>query len=163
MALALLPRYGGHLGDALIGLGVLRPVDLVRAITSQVRERLLEAFRWRSGEYAFVPDERSHEETFPLGYDPYEMIRDAVMRAHLAEIVAALDEEGERIVMPTPNPAIGIDAYRLPDDYRRIVRAFDGPTTWKRFFATLVVSGEDPETVHRAFFLARACDLVLSS
>lgn len=163
MALALLPRYGGHLGDALIGLGVLRPVDLVRAITSQVRERLLEAFRWRTGEYAFVADERSHEDTFPLGYDPYEMIRDAVMRAHLAEIVAALDDEGERVVMPSRDPPIGLDAYRLPDDYRRVIRAIDGPTTWKRLFANLVVSGDDPETVHRAFFLARACELVVAS
>ena len=32
MALAVLHRYDGRLGDALVGLGILRPVVLVRAV-----------------------------------------------------------------------------------------------------------------------------------
>ena len=74
MALAMLPRFGGRLGDALVGIGVLRPIELFRAIHDQTQERLLEIFRWKAGELAFARGVRSQEETFPLGVDPYELI-----------------------------------------------------------------------------------------
>src|SRR5262245_57456161 len=35
MAMALLPKYGGRLGDALVGMGALRPLELVEAISEQ--------------------------------------------------------------------------------------------------------------------------------
>ena len=98
MALALLPKYGGRLGDALVGLGILRPVELFRAISDQVRGRLMESFRWRHGEWAFVRGARSHEETFPTGQDPYELLRDAANEAHLEEIESVLEPLRERVV-----------------------------------------------------------------
>jgi serine/threonine-protein kinase len=98
MALALLPKYGGRLGDALVGLGILRPVELFRAISDQVRGRLMESFRWRRGEWAFVRGARSHEETFPTGQDPYELLRDAANEAHLEEIESVLEPLRERVL-----------------------------------------------------------------
>src|SRR5207237_9837533 len=53
MALAMLPRFNGRLGDALVGLGVLRPIELFRAILQQPQDRFLELFHWRQGEMAF--------------------------------------------------------------------------------------------------------------
>src|SRR6185436_11798394 len=66
MALAMLPKFGGRIGDALVGLGVLRPIELFRAIASQTQDRFLEMFSWDDGEIGFVRGARSHEETFPL-------------------------------------------------------------------------------------------------
>lgn len=74
MALAMLPRFGGRLGDALVGIGVLRPIELFRAVHDQTQERLLETFRMKRGEIAFARSVRSQEETFPLGVDTYELI-----------------------------------------------------------------------------------------
>jgi hypothetical protein len=74
MALAMLPRFGGRLGDALVGIGVLRPIELFRAVHDQTQERLLETFRMKKGEIAFARSVRSQEETFPLGVDTYELI-----------------------------------------------------------------------------------------
>src|SRR5580704_15705311 len=54
MALAILPRFGGRLGDALVGLGVLRPIELFRAIHDQTQTRFVEIFRWRTGEFGFL-------------------------------------------------------------------------------------------------------------
>ncbi len=39
---AMLPRFNGRLGDALCGLGVLRPIELFRAIHQQMQDRYLE-------------------------------------------------------------------------------------------------------------------------
>jgi serine/threonine-protein kinase len=161
MALALLPRYGGRLGDALVGLGVLRPVHLFRAISEQVRERMLEAFRWRAGHWAFVDGLRSHEETFPLGYDPFELLRDAVLRAHPAELEAALSPLRELVLRPTRRPPVALRVFRLPDDWTRVLRSVDGERTFAALLAFFTLEQRlDPESVYRAIYLGVACGLV---
>src|SRR5262249_32780371 len=62
MGLALMPQHAGRLGDALVNLGVLRPVQLYRAVSAQVRERYLETFSWRGGEWLYVRGAASQEE-----------------------------------------------------------------------------------------------------
>jgi eukaryotic-like serine/threonine-protein kinase len=160
MALALLPRYGGRLGDALVGLGVLRPVQLFRAISDQVRERFLDAFRWRDGQWAFVPGERSHEETFPIGRDPYELLRDAAMQAHPEELEAALAPVHEEVLVRADAPAAPLDAYRMPDTWRRLVASVKGDATFGAILARELTAGADAEDVYRAFYLALSCELV---
>ena len=52
-ALNALPRYGGRLGDTLIGLGLVDPVEVFRAIQSQGRARVADTFRWPKGRASF--------------------------------------------------------------------------------------------------------------
>jgi serine/threonine-protein kinase len=53
MALVALPRYAGRLGDTLIGLGLVDPVDVFRAIQSQGRLRVADLFGWSTGRCSF--------------------------------------------------------------------------------------------------------------
>jgi serine/threonine protein kinase len=53
MALLALPRYAGRLGDTLIGLGLVDPVDVFRAIQSQGRARVADVFGWPKGRCSF--------------------------------------------------------------------------------------------------------------
>jgi len=159
MALALLPKYGGRLGDALVGLGILRPVELFRAIGDQVRGRLMEAFRWRRGEWAFVRGARSHEETFPMGQDPYELLRDAAREAHLEEIESVLEPLRERVVERCDDgPPLG--AFRLDPHWVATLEAVSGDTTLGGLFARESSSGADLEPAYRALYLGLACGLV---
>jgi serine/threonine-protein kinase len=162
MALALLPRFGGRLGDALVGLGMLRPVQLFRAIADQVRERLLESFRWRRGQYAFVPGVRSHEETFPLGHDPFELLRDAALQTHPDELEPALAPIHELILEPTPDPPATLSHFRLPDPWTRLIQQVDGRGTVGSILAreTSTAGGADAETVYRALFFGLSCRFV---
>ena len=50
LALAVLPRYGGRMGDTLISMGLVGPVDIFRAIREQGRDRVADLFLWRSGD-----------------------------------------------------------------------------------------------------------------
>jgi serine/threonine-protein kinase len=159
MALALLPKYGGRLGDALVGLGILRPVELFRAIGDQVRGRLMEAFRWRRGEWAFVRGARSHEETFPMGQDPYELLRDAAREAHLEEIESVLEPLRERVVERcVEGPALS--AFRLDPAWIRVLDAVSGDSTLGGMVARESAAGTDLEPVYRALYLGLACGLV---
>ena len=159
MALALLPKHGGRLGDALVGLGILRPVELFRAISDQVRGRLMESFRWRRGEWAFVRGARSHEETFPMGLDPYELIRDAASEAHLEEIESVLDPLRER-VLERCDDGPPLQTFRMDRSWVSVLDSVSGDTTLGGILARQSGSGADLEPAYRALYLGLACRLV---
>ncbi|MGE0327216.1 MAG: protein kinase [Polyangiaceae bacterium] len=46
-------QSGRRLGEELVLMGAVRPPTLLRAVSMQVEERLLDAVRWRSGQAAF--------------------------------------------------------------------------------------------------------------
>ncbi len=160
MALALLPRYGGRLGDALVGLGVLRPVELFRAVSAQVRSKYLEAFRWRAGEWAYVPGARSQEETYPLAHDTRELLRDAALEAHPEELEAALSAMREKVLVKTADPPVPLGHYRVPDAWHRLLDV-KGDATLGAIVARESMTGRlDTEEVYRAFYLGLSCEIV---
>ncbi|HEY8430862.1 MAG TPA: serine/threonine-protein kinase [Sandaracinaceae bacterium] len=162
MALALLPRYEGRLGDALVGLGILRPMELFRAVSEQVRDRYLEAFRWTQGQWAYVRGERSDEETFPLPTSELELLRDAAMQPEPEQMEAALRPVARRILRPNPKAPAPISAYRLPPEWERILeKEVDGHTTAAGILAREYARGGlDTEEVQRALYLGLSCELI---
>ena len=65
-ALAVLPRYGGRMGDTLISLGLVSSLDIFRAIRDQGHDRLVDLFQWRSGSLAFYSAQVAPHVDFPL-------------------------------------------------------------------------------------------------
>ena len=164
MALAMLPRFGGRLGDALVGLGVLRPIELFRAIHDQTQERLNEVFRWKTGEIALARGVRSQEETFPLGVDPYELIGRGIRDGYsYEELEATLEPVGEEVLERVSTPPVRVEMFRLPEAQVAAIEAITGKTTLNKLVAQLGSAGTaDPEDVLRAVFLGLACELLRS-
>jgi serine/threonine protein kinase len=165
MALAMLPKFGGRIGDALVGLGVLRPIELFRAIHEQTQGRFVEIFRWRTGEFGFARGARSHEETFPMGVDPYELIARGVREGYSAHeleaILSPLDEEVLEPVMPLP---VRIETFRLPEREANVLREIDGKSTLRKVSAEMSDRKKgDPEEVLRAVFIGLSCELLRSN
>jgi serine/threonine protein kinase len=69
MALAVLPRNQGRMGDTLISLGLVSPVDIFQAIRDQGRDRVADLFMWKSGTAAFYRGQMAHHVEFPLDLD----------------------------------------------------------------------------------------------
>ncbi len=164
MALAMLPRFGGRLGDALVGIGVLRPIELFRAVHDQTQERLLETFRMKRGEIAFARSVRSQEETFPLGVDTYELIGRGIRHGYsyeeLQSMLAACHEE---VLEPVAAPPVRLEMFRLPEAEALVIEGIRGKTTLGKLVAELTEDGRaDPEEILRAVFLGLACELLRS-
>lgn len=66
LALAVLPRYGGRMGDTLISMGLVGPVDIFRAIREQGRDRVADLFLWKSGSMTFYRGQAAPQVEFPL-------------------------------------------------------------------------------------------------
>jgi serine/threonine protein kinase len=161
MALAVLDRYDGRIGDALVGLGILRPVQLVNAVRGQVRRRFLEAFRWRTGEWRFLRGARSEEETFSVQQDSCELLRDAACESHPDELEAALSPVRERVLSRASSPPMPISAYRLPTSWAQLISQVNGQST----LASIVARessrrGLEVEDVYRALYLGLSCELI---
>lgn len=164
MALAVLHRYDGRLGDALVGLGILRPMVLVRAVQSQVRRRFLEAFRWRSGEWRFMRGARSEEETFALQQDPYELLRDAALESPPEELESALEPVRERVLVRTVDASMPLAAYRVPPQWATIIERVNGQGTLASIVAReSTLRGVESEDIYRALYLGLCCELLQAS
>lgn len=74
MALAVMPRFEGRLGETLAALGLVEPVHLVRHITAQVRERLLDTFTWAEGRAAFYAGVDAPQDRVPVELDPWDVL-----------------------------------------------------------------------------------------
>jgi serine/threonine protein kinase len=92
LALAVLPRYSGRMGDTLISLGLVGPVDIFRAIREQGRDRVADLFLWKSGTVSFYRGQTAPHVEFPLDLD-----------------LPALMLAGLEAVHPTDTP---LEAYR---------------------------------------------------
>jgi serine/threonine-protein kinase len=162
MALAVLPRFGGRIGDALVGIGVLRPIELFRAIHDQTQERLVEIFRWKRGEIAFARGMRSQEETFPLGVDTYELIGRGIRHGYrYEELESLLAPVREEVLEPVVAPPIRLEMFRLPEREAAVIDGVTGKTTLSKLMAERTSTGaSDPEEVLRGVFLGLACELL---
>jgi serine/threonine protein kinase len=161
MALAVLHRYDGRLGDALVGLGIMRPIALVRAVQGQVRRRFLEAFRWRSGNYCFVRGARSQEETFAILQDPYELLRDAAFETHPDELESALEPIRERVLVRGSSAQMPVSVYRLPAQWSSLIADVNGQGTLASIAARESSQrGVELEDVYRALYLGLSVELL---
>lgn len=161
MALALLPRYEGRLGDALVGLGVMRPIAVARAISQQVQERYLESFRWHTGTWRLMRDVRAGEESLPLSLPPLELLFNAASRAHVTETERVLQPYRERVLRLVTNAPFA--AFGMPEGWSRALHDADGRTTLSQLLLRAPIrAGIEMEEAQRAFHLGIACELVVA-
>ncbi len=113
MALALMPRFEGRLGETLVALGLVEPIHLFRHISAQVKEKLLELFTWTAGHAALYRDVERPERAFPLRLDPWEVLIGGAAR----RLDAGLEDDrfAGRDHDVLQRTALDIDAMRLPD------------------------------------------------
>jgi serine/threonine-protein kinase len=69
LALAVLPRYNGRLGDTLIALNLVDAVQIFRAIRDQGRDRITDVFTWSAGTVSFYRGVSPNRVEFPLDLD----------------------------------------------------------------------------------------------
>ncbi len=69
LALTMLSRYGGKLGDTLVGLETLSAMQVFRALREQGRDRVADICTWSHGSIAFYRGTAPGHVQFPLDLD----------------------------------------------------------------------------------------------
>lgn len=107
MALAVIHKFDGKLGETLTALGLVEPVHLFRHIAGQVKEKLLDLFVWVQGTAAFHPDILPPQSRFALGLNPWKLYFQGMLRRVADGMEAPLIGEdgaaanGERLLVRT--------------------------------------------------------------
>jgi serine/threonine protein kinase len=76
--LAVLDRYQGRMGQALVSLGLLEPVDAIRLLAAQVSAKLVAACAWQDGTYEFRDGERNPWPALTLELDTHAIVGKAL-------------------------------------------------------------------------------------
>jgi hypothetical protein len=142
-ALAVLPRYGGRMGDTLASLGLLASLDVFRAIRDQGRDRLIDLFGWRTGTLTFYRDQRAPHIEFPLELELPSLLLSGLEASTPAETLIAFwrDRLGE-MIGPAPTPRPRLLAASWPKLVRSVLDWVQQPRTVREVTAMASSDGE---------------------
>ncbi|GAB4197974.1 MAG: hypothetical protein OHK0013_06600 [Sandaracinaceae bacterium] len=154
MALAVMPRFEGKLGETLTALGLVEPVHLFRQIASQVREKLLDLFTWTSGRGSFFRGVSPPASGFPLGLDAFRLVEEGVDR----RIAAGLEPDPRGALFRARRPAPrGLSTVPLGSLDRAILDHATRPTSFASLEALAVAGSScDPRRLRREVALLEA-------
>jgi hypothetical protein len=128
MALAMMPHYGGKLGDTLVGLGLLKPLDVFRHLTRQVRSKLIDVCTWSKGTFAWWEGRENNADAFPLDLNTYEVLGAGAMALPIDTLDLWI--ERRRLARPLSQRSARVgperfEIYRLAD----VFESLDGQRT----------------------------------
>ena len=128
MALAVMPRFEGRLGDTLSALGLVEPVLLFRHIAEQVREKLLDLFTWQSGSCTIYPGVPPPPSGFPLNIDAWDVLDEGLSRRIREDLDATLVEQlRASALVPATGPRLVAMRASLPLRLKQLLGALDRP------------------------------------
>ena len=153
LALAVLPRYGGRMGDTLISMGLVGPVDIFRAIREQGRDRVADLFLWRSGVVTFYRNQTSPPVEFPLDLDLPGLMLAGLEAAKPGESpmeTARNDLDRTLMAQPGSNDLFTMESVVWPPPVARVQALVKAPATLRDIIKTARAGGIDPGDVLRA-------------
>ena len=151
MALALLPKFHGHLGDTLIALGMLTAVELFKHISGQIEQRFNDLLSWDKGKYEFFEGVEVRRGVLEVQIDMVAMVRN--------HLLSQMDEiSGDDIfthlenqnVCPTHLTAAVVDRMRLPVQLDNKIRSIQN---WCPVSALMFHPEDTMEIIGKTLFL----------
>ncbi|MGO9836382.1 MAG: serine/threonine-protein kinase [Polyangiaceae bacterium] len=140
-ALAVLPRYGGRMGDTLISLGLVSSLDIFRAIRDQGRDRLIDLFRWQSGELTFYAGQTAKHVEFPLDLEILPLILAGLETAQGEVQLDTWRPRLDSLIGPPDGPPPKLRAAAWPPLVRRLLGVADRPRPLREVLAGMAQGG----------------------
>ncbi|MEA2697938.1 MAG: eukaryotic-like serine/threonine-protein kinase [Myxococcales bacterium] len=157
-ALETLPQYAGKLGDTLVGLGILKPLDVFRLLSQQVRDRVIDVFAWTEGTFAFYRGVTNPQESFPLGLDTFEILGAGVLNLPYELLERRFASLLDCHLSATARLRIPPEAFRLGPTPGEVLEMLDGQRTLRAWMGHFTAP-EELLTFLRALYLLSETDL----
>ena len=161
MALAMMPHYGGKLGDTLVGLGLLKPLEVFRHLTRQVRSKIIDVCTWNKGGFGWYSGRENPREAFPLDFNAFEILGAGGMALSDDHIESWIAKNGSLKLRASRTRRVGPERFEVKG-LVQLCDLLDG----KRTIGDLVEMQTDRNErlrVGRMLCLLEACDLARPS
>jgi serine/threonine protein kinase len=154
MALAVMPRFEGRLGDTLSALGLVEPVVLFQHIAGQVRDKLIDLFLWTSGSCTHYHGVAPPPSGFPLNIDAWDVLDQGLA----ARVARGLEESRMQLlrtrrILPATGPHLSAIRTALPQRMRRLLTELDRPRSVPDLIVRLAQEQEPEQVVRDALLL----------
>ncbi|HVU50511.1 MAG TPA: DUF4388 domain-containing protein, partial [Polyangia bacterium] len=159
LALGMLPHYNGKLGDTLVALGLLRPLDVFRLLSQQVRDRVIDVFGWTEGTFAFFRGTTNPAEGFPLGLDTFEILGAGVVTLPGELLEQRFEPLADYRPVATKHWRVQPEAFRIGPTPRDVLELLDGERTLRAWMDQFS-EAEERLTFLRSLYLLLETDLV---
>lgn len=113
-AVTLMPHYRGKLGDTLVALDLLEPLEVFRWLTRQVRHKLIDLCTWSGGTFSWYGGREHPPDSFPLDLNAFEIMGASAMQLPDSVVQRWLER------MPSgcrprvkAHPRLGIEVFQL--------------------------------------------------
>ncbi len=159
MALAMMPRYKNRLGDTLVGLNLLTPLEVLRYLTRQVRKKLVDVCTWAGGTFAWYAGIENKREAFPLDLNTFEVLGAGALDLSDEVITGWLDRLDDAPVKLVPTARARPEIFQLGASMRDVCRVIDGERSAAEVRAKLE-DMEDSGRALRIFYLLVESGLV---
>jgi len=157
MALAMMPHYGGKLGDTLVGLGLLKPLEVFRHLTRQVRSKIIDVCTWNKGGFGWYSGRENPREAFPLDFNAFEILGAGAMALAEEHIESWVAKHGALKLRASRTRRVGPERFEVKG-LVEVCDQLDG----KRSIAELVeqhAERTDRIKLGRMLCLLESCDL----
>ena len=157
MALAMMPHYGGKLGDTLVGLGLMKPLEVFRHLTRQVRTKIIDVCTWNKGSFGWYAGRENPREAFPLDFNAFEILGAGGMALSDDHIEAWISRRASDKLRASRTRRIGPERFEVKG-LVEVCDQLDG----RRSVGELVdgeAEREDRLKLGRMLCLLEACDL----
>jgi hypothetical protein len=161
MALAMMPHYGGKLGDTLVGLGLLKPLEVFRHLTRQVRTKIIDVCTWNKGGFAWYAGRENPREAFPLDFNAFEILGAGAMALSDEVTDTWVAKHGSTRLRASRTRRVGPERFEV----KGLVEMFES-LDGKRSVGNLVEAHADRDErmrTARMLVLLEACDLARPS
>jgi serine/threonine protein kinase len=161
MALAMMPHYGGKLGDTLVGLGLLKPLEVFRHLTRQVRTKIIDVCTWNKGAFGWYAGRENPREAFPLDFNAFEILGAGAMAMSDEFVESWIARNGGLRLRAARTRRVGPERFEVPG-LVELCDMLDG----KRSVADLVEASADRNErlkTGRMLSLLESCDLARPS
>jgi hypothetical protein len=161
MALAMMPHYGGKLGDTLVGLGLLKPLEVFRHLTRQVRTKIIDVCSWTKGSFAWYAGRENPREAFPLDFNAFEILGAGAMALSDDYIETWIAKHGSLRLRASRTRRVGPERFEVKG-LVELCDTLDG----KRDVGVIVEANPDRNErlkLGRMLCLLEACDLARPS
>ncbi|HEY6174881.1 MAG TPA: DUF4388 domain-containing protein, partial [Kofleriaceae bacterium] len=157
MALAMMPHYGGKLGDTLVGLGLLKPLEVFRHLTRQVRTKIIDVCTWNKGSFGWYAGRENPREAFPLDFNAFEILGAGAMALSDDFIEAWIARNAQLRLRATRTRRVGPERFEVKG-LIELCDLLDGKRTVLDLVESTVERGERLRT-GRMLCLLESCDL----
>ncbi|MCP4600860.1 MAG: serine/threonine protein kinase [Proteobacteria bacterium] len=143
LALALLPKFNGHMGDTLIALGMLSAVKLFNYIGDQIRNRFKELVAWQHGHYDFYRGVSCRPDIFEVTVEPFALVSEYLLKnSKRIPVESTFTAMADSTIVPSSLIKGLLPRLPLPQKIGDILRDLLEPST----LTDLITSQKDPNS-----------------